>query len=211
MTQLFLFPDRKPTLRPRLPRLLYLNGPAGTGKSTLADRLVDLDAGVYVYSHPLPLWMMADVLLGSDDSDPLDFTLQDVKQSTYQKIGVDQFPSQSIRELLVNLGHFVRSNMGPAWLSQKAREAAIAAFEEGYETVVFPSVRTLEDIELLTDLVPMSDQLMLHLSRPGFEWTGDLGAYILDANLPSQHLSNHGSLEDFISSALSILGVPAHD
>lgn len=202
-------PSHRFVIEPRLPALIFLNGPAGSGKSTLADHLATLDRGVAIYHHASPLWAMLDqIVLGPEDS-PMDFSDPAVKLSPLPWAGPGASSSPlTYRDALVSLGNWVRATFGPETLSRLASESTRDLLVH-HETVVYPAVRTLEDISRLVPAAGPQNCILVRIFRDGYSWDGDLGGYLEPATLGIPHVDvfNNSTIEDFFFSALSALGI----
>lgn len=193
-------------LTPRIPALIFLNGPAGSGKSTLADYLCSLDRGMTQYHHATPLWSLADILLGIGDAiDPQDDPLHWSYSEPEVKSRLIR-PGYSVRQLLIDLGQFVRTKLGPEYLSEIASRETHQMLLE-FDTVIFPAVRTLEDVSRLIPGAGAENCLLLRLSREGCSWTGDLGSYIDLPGVRTVDIENNFSFDDLYARVLAEIGV----
>lgn len=195
-----ILPEKIP---PRFPSLIYLNGPAGSGKTTLADYLCSLDPGIIVYHHATPLWHMADVIQSAlhPDKEIIDFNLQDVKSLSLRS---DDSSPLTWRDFLLHQGAYIREAFGASILSTIAAAEARHYLLTNRDTVIFPAIRTLDDLSSLLPLVPLKDQLLLRIERSGCSWEGDLGGYITP-DITSVTIRNDNSLQDFFNTAVAYL------
>lgn len=206
-------PHRFP-IAPRVPSLIYLNGPAGSGKSALAEHLVSLDRGMTIYHHASPLWAMLDQIVGNNpETDaPYDFNDGELKKSPVLWSGkLSSYSSApTYREALIALGYWTRNTFGPETLSRLAAESTRGLLVH-YDSVIFPGIRTPEDLSHLVPAADPQESLLIRIFRPSHTWDNDLGSYLDPEKLDIPHvdLHNDGSLEDFFASALVALG--AHE
>lgn len=188
-----------------LPTLIYINGPKGCGKTTLAEALCSYSAGVCQVQFPTPLWEIADGILHqlgrmNDTEEPLDFTSQDIKASVISPGGTVTW-----RSFLVEQANVLRKYFGPTVLGDIASRSAKSLLLQGMDTVVFPNVRTDEDLIPLVPLVGRRQQILIRIERNGCDWSNDNGHYIAPKGLVSITLSNNTTPAELIMSALNFL------
>jgi len=191
--------------------MIFLNGPAGSGKSTIADHLVSLDRGFTVHHHASPLWAMLDAIVGLDPTteEPYEFNDPAVKAAFVPWSSGDNIPT--FREALISLGEWTRNTFGPETLSRLAADAA-ADYLRNFDSVIFPAVRTREDLSCLIDPnIASSEYLLIRLSRRSCDWRGDLGGYLdpVALGIPSVDIVNDGTIEDMLAQVLLAIGVYA--
>lgn len=209
-------PSHRFTLPDRVPALIFLNGPAGSGKSAIAEHLVSLDRGFTIYHHASPLWAMLDQIVGADPStgEPYDFNAPSVKVSFVPWSGkpCDPEAHPTFRDALVSLGAWTRDMFGPETFSRIAA-AATNDLLASFDSVIFPAIRTPEDLSCLLDRASPQDYLLIRLFRPSCDWRGDLGGYLDPSkfSVPSIDIHNDGTLEDLFEKVLSALGVSLDD
>lgn len=208
-------PHRFP-LADRVPALIFLNGPAGSGKSAIAEYLSSLDRGFTIYHHATPLWTMLDQIVGDDPAtgEPYDFSAPAVKSAYVPWNGKPCDPEvhPTFRDALVSLGAWTRDMFGAETFSSIAAAATHELLQK-FDSVVFPAIRTPEDISRLLDRADRSDYLLIRLFRPSCDWRGDLGGYLDPSkfDIPSIDIHNDGTLEDLYAKVLSALGVSLDD
>jgi hypothetical protein len=193
-------------IAPRLPTLIFLNGPAGSGKTTLAEALVARDPdAVTQYHHASPLWAMMDCLTSIDPETDAenwkDYNDPEVKAAPIPFAGPrlpDLIPTY--RDALISLGQWSRDTFGPWALARLAVTATREYLTSGFSTVVFPACRTMEDIELLAAVAGPKNCLLVRLFRDGHSFASDLGDYIPEnyLRLPTVDLHNSGTVEDLL-------------
>lgn len=208
-------PSHRLPIAPRIPALIFLNGPAGSGKSLLAEHLVSLDRGFTIYHHASPLWAMLDAIVGDDPEtrEPFDFNRPSVKASFVRWTGrLAQNESgtriPTYREALIQLGQWVRDTFGPGTLSRLAGDAAADYLENGMESIIFPAIRTPEDLSMLLPRAAAQDCLLIRLFRDGCTWDNDLGGYLDPSTLDIPHvdIENNSTPEDLFAAALLAIG-----
>jgi len=207
MTLDFSTPITLLPITPRMPALIFLNGPAGVGKSTLANRLVEIASHgeIIQYHHASPLWAMLDCLI-TNEANPnepfFDYSGPKIKASPISWAG-PTIPSKlpTYRDALVSLGQWARDTFGPWALANAALTATRECLHAGFSTIVFPACRTLEDLELLVAAAGSQNCLLIRIFRDGHSFANDLGSYLPERPLgvPTVDLHNSGSLEDFYS------------
>jgi hypothetical protein len=203
-------PVHKFPIAPRIPSMIFLNGPAGSGKSTIADHLVSLDRGFTVHHHASPLWTMLDAIVGVDPTtdEPYDFNDPAVKAAVVPNCQPG-FASPTFREALISIGKWTRDTFGPETLSRLAADAA-ADYLRNFDSVIFPAVRTQEDLSCLIDPnIASSEYLLIRLFRKNCDWYGDLGGYldIPRLGIPSVDIVNDGTPEELLAHVLGAIGV----
>lgn len=192
--------------------MIFLNGPAGSGKSTIADHLVSLDRGFTVHHHASPLWAMLDAIVGlsPETDEPYDFNDPAVKAAVVPNCQPG-FSPPTFREALISLGEWTRNTFGPETLSRLAADAA-ADYLRNFDSVIFPAVRTHEDLSCLIDPnIASSEYLLIRLFRKNCDWRGDLGGYLdpVALGIPSVDIINDGTIEDMLTQVLLAIGVYA--
>lgn len=192
----------KPAIAARFPRLIYLNGPAGSGKTSLCNHLKAIDPGITSYHFAEPLWLMANELRNAMDpfSEDLDFDTQQAKATRMDG------PATSLwREYLVDEANVLRKHLGPDVLGRIALPTVASYLQEGgFDTVILPATRTKEDMFHLMGLVNPRDQVLIRIERSVSSWANDNGSYLVP-DIPSITLSNDGTLLDFFSTAIAFL------
>lgn len=189
-----------------LPCIIYINGPAQSGKTTLADALQRQALSASVVQLPFPLWEIADLVLRStgqlkDVDEPLDFASQAVKAALIIPEGTHRW-----RDFLVEQANLLRKFFGPDVLSRICAETSHKLFIRGIDTIIYPNVRTTEDVAALIPLAPKREQVLIQLHRDGTTWENDNGYYlpalpgILTLSLP-----NNGTPAEMITMALNLL------
>lgn len=190
-----------------LPSMIYLNGPAGSGKTTLANLLQTAYPSVAQVQFPLPLWEIADSILHQsgqlkDTDEPFDFASQDIKASIIEGSGP---PPTTWRDFLIEQGYLLRKHFGPDILSRIAAQSSKTLFMQGIQTIIYPNVRTMEDLTTLIPLAPKREQVLIRLEREGKTWDGDLGGYLDTVPFLTITLSNNSTPEELLKTALHLL------
>lgn len=189
-----------------LPRMIYLNGPKGCGKTTLAEGLnLTNPNGIVQIDFPVPLWTIADDILNQlgtlkDTDIPLDFTKPDVKGTLIHADGPYRW-----REFLVEQANVLRKYFGPTVLGRIAARSAKTFFLQGFDTAIFPNVRTPDDLVPLMALEPRREQVLIRIEREGATFENDNGQYIVPEGIMSITLSNNGTPAELITAALNFL------
>lgn len=189
-----------------LPSMIYLNGPKGSGKTTLANLLQTAYPSVAQVQFPLPLWEIADSILHQsgrlkDTDEPLDFASQEVKAKL---INPDRRP-ETWRDFLIAQGKLLRNYFGHDILSRIAAESSKVLFMQNIQTIIYPNVRTMEDLASLIPLAPKREQVLIRLERDGTTWDGDLGSYLDTVPFMTITLSNNSTPEELLKTALHLL------
>lgn len=198
--------NRGPSL---LPKLIYINGPKGCGKTTLADLLTTTNPnGICQVQFPMPLWEIADGMLHlmgrlSDTDPPLDFASPDVKAAMINPNDMPGGPRW--RDFLVDQANLLRKYFGPQVLGIIAARSTSIYEMQGMDTIIFPNIRTHDDLIPLLPLAPRRDQVLIRLEREGATFEGDNGSYISPEGILSITLSNNGTTTELLTAALNFL------
>lgn len=207
-------------LTPTIPRLIFLNGPSQSGKTTIANMLIDLDAGIEVYHHAQPLWAMLECIqsggdFSGDPTDEPDYESQEFKDSLvpfYPGLKQSMNPPTQ-REVLIQLGRWVRAAFGNEKLGAMAATWTGSALDF-CDSVVYPAVRTPDDLGPLVRAAGKDACILLRIYRTGCEFTGDVGDYINPHDVDSAayglrtvDIHNDGTEDELKAAVLKALGV----
>ena len=188
------------SLPPRLPRLIYLNGPPGSGCKTVANHLATLDSGIAIYHHFQPIWEMNDALnlRLRPGAEPLDFLSEDVQREV-----VGSRDTCTWRDFNLLMEGFLERHVDDYILGTFAATSAKEMLYGVVETVIFPDVEKVFDMFEIQRIAPVRDQLLIRLERDGCEWSGE-GDYIF-SGVPSITIRNNTTIEDLNATVVAYL------
>lgn len=182
-----------------LPKLTFITGPNGVGKTTLANLLFDEVPGLQTHSFSYPL-RLATLGMFFDGNLTHDLTAHSAKVRP-----LPGFPSMQVRQFINALGSFVRTTLGEDALGILA-EQQVKQEEEYFQHFVFDDLRRNTDLEPLMHEHPHDAALVIHLSRPGVSMHAD---FPHDPEILTRwhrvDLSNNGTPVDMLTNLVSAL------
>ncbi len=163
--------------------LIAANGPARSGKDTLAELLCPLGYQNYKMSSPLKNAALALIPSGWDIE---------------RDKGREVVPGTTLRQLLISLSEdWVKPQLGEAWFGHRLAQSLPAS-----------GLGVISDSRFLEELEPVIDYhrvIVMRLHRPGCSFAGDSGSYIDPPGVPVWDLDNSKSKDHLLEQALRCL------
>lgn len=188
----------------QIPRIIFLNGPAKSGKDTLLQQLLDLDQSIgwERISEPVKdayLSLFYNGFFGDYDASSQEF--KDAPCPVNEAL--------TNRDGLILLGKAIIRDFGSDTLGAICGLRCKSAFDDGiYDTIVIPDAR-IEDqsIALLRRAgVKPTESLLVNIYRNGTSFDHDLGAYYEGGAIPMLAIHNEeGAPEQMLTSLLEYL------
>lgn len=181
-----------------MPTFIFLHGPKGVGKSTLARALYD--SAVYdlgqrpiIYHMGSPVYRAADVIL--DYRFSRDHLHSAFKEEKLPYGGGER--GKTGRTLLVALGRLLREEISPQYFGHMAEEYVreMAPYNNKF---IFDGVRFEDEIRPILEAFPNHSKLFIQIHRAGHTWDEDLGAYFAPTGVfcTDLHVDRAGGPED---------------
>lgn len=174
----------------RLPRLIFINGPLYSGKTTLINSLTHADAGMFAFSSGYPALAAVDVLL-HDYDEGSNWENEAWRKSVHPFVST----SRSYEQLVFDMLRFIETNCGPLFVGKKAR-AMYDKVRDEYETVIV-SIAQQKTYSIFIEGLDLRDMALIRLHRKDTDWN-DRGEYIIDSRVASFDLANDGKAEDLL-------------
>lgn len=187
----------------QLPKFTFLNGPAGTGKSTLATMLLAQDPDLCLLSFADPIRMALTATFYPDTLYvPSSLNLKD------SQVKASLIPGTpcSHRNWMVKFGEFMHATCGATIFGELAWRTSYDS-NVAYPRFLVDGLRTEADLAPFLREEKKDDLLIIHLARMGKTWKGDLGGYIVPSPCPFINLSNDDEPEAMLPRLKKILGV----
>lgn len=174
-----------------LPRFTFLNGPKGSGKTTLCNLLVS-DPQVCVVAFAAPIRQACTATFFPDSQFDLDFDLRSQEKKN------EYLPNStvSIREWMVGFGHWMRLLMGTTVFSEIALRTCMEN-DFHYSRFVLDGTRTDDDLYAFMR-ANAKDCVLIQIKRRDASWDGDLGGYLCPFGLPVYTITNNGEPRDML-------------
>jgi energy-coupling factor transporter ATP-binding protein EcfA2 len=197
-------------------QIIFLNGPQGVGKSTLAvamqSALKRRSLDYMIGAHADPLTRACISLLFQEDPwiNLKDGAIKSAPIPGFEHVRTlgspdsvgQRFDRQYVlRDFMIALGHFVRKELGADALS-RILCWAIQANEQYYTGAIIEGVRTPEDIEFIRDFIGAEHCLLLRIHRPGHGFERDLGGYVEQPGCAAFDINNDASLDELLNTAM---------
>lgn len=179
-----------------LPRVLFLTGPHGVGKSTIAKEIHLGAMGIGVYSFSTPLYEAARGAFFDGD-------LRDLTDERDNYV----LPNVPLRRFLNDFGDWLKSQYGERTLGNIARNAALRdQTDYHFSHMIFDGARRRSDIDPIIEEFGAPNCVLLQIVRQGFDYSQT--DYPIDSSLYSacdnEVFHNSGSLDDIIPSIRSV-------
>lgn len=186
-----------------LPKYTFLNGPVGSGKTTLANLLLAQDPDLLKLSFADPIRTALTATFYPDslyEPDSIDLTSHEVKDSLIPNTKV------SHRQWMIEFGKFMHKTCSPDIFG-------CIAWRASYELNVFYRRFVLDGLRTSGDILPFfleekkSDLLIINLHRREKNWDSDIGSYVIVPGVPFISLHNDAKPASMISALKRYLGV----
>lgn len=188
----------------QLPAIIFLDGPDGVGKSTIADALCDIDSGFSQYDYDRVFRDMIDLL-------PVGLLRM---HSVINLLSNEIIPGckPTYQDAVDRLrGEWFYPLFGDKAEGEMAFENTCDSFDF-IDTLIYHGFATDNDILPLVKQVPKSRMMLIQVRRPGVEW--EPGDYLDPKNtamplfgVPTVVIENSGTKEELIAKVLSALGI----
>jgi hypothetical protein len=186
-----------------LPRFTFLNGPKGSGKTTLCALLQgqDFELCPVAFVEPIRNALLA-IFYPDELYTPGGMDLRDQKVK-FLSLPIPNAAGKAvpIRNWMLWFGAQMRSAHGDDVFGRLAMRTCDlnAAY---YPRFILDGARIEGDIHPFYHLYP-DDCLLIQLHRPGCDWTGDLGSYLSSPH--SINLPNVGKPTDMLTELASLV------
>jgi hypothetical protein len=188
-----------------LPRFTFLNAPAESGKTTLANMLSEQDTGLALVSFAEPIRnAMAATFYPAHPLDHPDFRDSKVKRSSLPGTNVTH------RDWMVQYSIFMKTLLGPYIFGDLAKKTCMD-LSDYYPRFLFDDNRYTQEIHPFSLAFGRDDCLMIHISRQGKSWddekfdTSGKGDFLHFVGARHASLNNNGKPEDMLSQLERIL------
>jgi hypothetical protein len=156
--------NQKEILVIHLPMFTFLNAPAGSGKTTLAQLLTGSDPGLMHMSFAEPIRMaLCAVFYPSHPTDPPDLRRSDIKAANIPGTSVTH------REWMVKFSSFMKEICGQYIFGDLAKRNAIE-ISHYWPRFVFDDCRYLQELNPFSLAFGRENCLMIHIERTGKSW-----------------------------------------
>lgn len=186
-----------------LPKYTFINGPPGSGKSSLAALLCNNDRTVWRESFAQPIRdMMYAVFFPEEGPISFSFDLRDMSA----KQALHPYAKDAIHTNRSVMISFSENWMKPAFGNDIFGRLCYARCKEQelfYDRFVIDDSGFAHETEYIISQVGAENCLLIHLNRPGCDFAGDSRSYI-DLPISSITLVNDGPKPESMLDALQL-------
>lgn len=187
----------------QLPKFTFLNGPAGTGKSTLASLLLAQDPDLCLLSFADPIRMALTATFYPDYLyTPNSLNLKDGNTKASLIPGTPCLH----RDWMIEFGKFMHATCGASIFGELAWRMAYES-NIHYPRFLIDGLRTSGDIAPFLREEKARDLCIIYLHRKGRAWGSDLGGYVDPKGAPYIGVHNDSTPEFMLTYLKATLGV----
>ncbi len=191
-----------------LPTFTFLNGPNGSGKTSIAHALCDADSGLCHMSFADPIRM---ALLTTFYPDAYFDNSMDLRDEAIKRTKIPG-TNHTNRDFMLAYGQWLRSTFSPYILADLARRRC-ETLRPHWPRFIFDDCRFPEEPAPFSLAYGTDECLVITIDRKGCSWSGDreIGQSLI--RLPGvahAALSNNSTIENALSIIETALRAPTH-
>jgi len=157
----------------KLPTFVFINAPAGAGKTTLQRLICEQDNSAIAISFAEPLRM---ALLGTFYPEQiflgLDLRLEAEKQKPLEGSNISR------RQWMISYNEFLEARFGPNVLGDLARRTIERSRQLEGQRFIFDDARRVGNVKPFGLAYGPQNCLLISIERSGCSWAGDNGSWL---------------------------------
>lgn len=187
-----------------LPRFVFINGPAGCGKSTLATLLCEANPAVWREAFAEPIREMLRTVFFPEDSpiegpDRVNFRDGEIKKQALLKLAGIEGQGLSVRQAMIDFSeHYMKPRFDED-IFGKLLYKRCEALAPWYSTFVIDDSGFVPEAQYVISKAGEGACLLIRLRRAGCSFVGDSRSYITLPNVPTIDISNDGAAAEMLA------------